>query len=132
MSTAAPRILGAARRAAAGRSHRDGPRTRGEAQRAGSAVRAKILFALSTTENSWLKPGDVLGAAEQQKARLVQAVVKRRQHALLQRLIEVDEDVAAAHQVQLRERRIAREVVPHEDAQVAHGLVDAVAASRPW
>ena len=41
---------------------------------------------------------------------------------------EVDEDVAAAHEVELGERRIARQVVADEDAQLAHGLADAVAA----
>ena len=38
----------------------------------GSAVRAKILFALSTDREQLAEPGDALGAAEQQKAGLVQ------------------------------------------------------------
>ena len=59
---------------------------------------------------------------------MVEAVVKRGDDALLQRGAEVDEDIAAAHQIELGERRIARQVVAHEDAQLAHGLADAVAA----
>ena len=67
-------------------------------------------------------------AAEEQEAGLVQAVVEGRQDPLLQRLVEVDEDVAAAHQIQLGERRVAGQVVPDEDAQIAHRLADSVPA----
>ena len=50
--------------------------------------------------------GDVLRVTEQEKPGLVQREVERGKHPLLQLLAEVDEDVAAAHEVKLREGRI--------------------------
>ncbi len=66
--------------------------------------------------------------AEHEKPRLRQGVVKRLDDALLEGLIEVDENVAAAHQVELRERWVSREIVLHEDAHVSNALDDAIAA----
>src|SRR5258707_445660 len=71
-----------------------------------------------------------LGAPEYEVAGLVEAVVEGRDDPLLKRGGEVDEDVAAGDQVQLREGRVTGQVVPHENAQLAHDLVDAVAAVR--
>ncbi len=75
--------------------------------------------------------GGALRAAEEEVAGLVEAVVGRGQHAPLERLAEVDEDVPAAQQVQPGERGIARDVVPDEDAQLANGRADAPAALGP-
>ena len=72
--------------------------------------------------------GGALRAAEEEVTGLVEAVVGRGQHAPLQRLAEVDEDVPAAQQVELGEWRVARDIVPDEDAQLAHGRADAPAA----
>jgi len=65
---------------------------------------------------------------EEEEPRLVQGVVNAGEDSLLKRLAEVDQDVATAHQIHLREGRIAREIVPDEDAQLAHVLLDAIAA----
>ena len=53
--------------------------------------------------------------------------MKGREHTLLQRRLEVDEDVAAGDQVEMRKRRIAHDVLPREHAQVTHRLVDSIA-----
>ncbi len=45
--------------------------------------------------------------------------------------VEIDQEVAAADQVQARERRIACHVLPREDAQVANVLRDPVLAVLP-
>ena len=49
----------------------------------------------------------------------------------LQLGVEVDEDVATADEVELGEGRIPREIMPHEHAEVADLLADAVAAFSP-
>jgi hypothetical protein len=66
--------------------------------------------------------------AQHEEAVGVQGVVKRRQHPLLVRRLEIDEDVAAGDQVHAGERRILPEVVLREHALVAHVLSDLVAA----
>jgi hypothetical protein len=71
--------------------------------------------------------GDVLRAAEEEKAGIVEREVQRREHPLLQLWTEVDEDVAAAHEIELGERRIARQIVLHERAAFADRLADPVA-----
>ena len=81
---------------------------RGEPQRARQAPCARrSCSALSTTENSWPKPEMLSVRPSSRIARLVQRVVKAGEDPLLQRLVEVDEDVAAAHEIELRERRVA-------------------------
>ena len=50
-----------------------------------------------------------------------------REHALLQHRLEVDEHVSARDQIEMRERRIAHEVLAREHAQVAHRLENPVA-----
>ncbi len=69
---------------------------------------------------------DALAAPEHEEAGPVQTVVEGGHHALLQRVPEIDEHVAAAHQIQAREGRVAGEIVPDEDAQLADQLVDPV------
>ena len=65
---------------------------------------------------------------QQQDARGQQGVVEQRHHPLLHAGLEVDEHVPAADQVHAAERRIPGQVVPREDAHVADGLEDLVAA----
>jgi hypothetical protein len=54
--------------------------------------------------------------------------MKKRDDVLLQRRFQIDQQVAAADQVHLRERRIDQQVLLGKDAHIAHVLVDAVAA----
>ena len=71
---------------------------------------------------------DRLGVSEQQDAARLERVVKHRQQLLLQLAVHVDEHVATADHVEPREWRIARQIVPGEDAEVAERLRDAIAA----
>ena len=59
---------------------------------------------------------DGFALAEEEVSWLVQAVVQHRHDPPLQVGVEVDEHVATADEIQLGERRIPREVVPHEHA----------------
>src|SRR6266446_1682993 len=74
------------------------------------------------------EPRYAFAVPEEEEPRLVQGVVNAGEDSLLKRFAEVDQDVATAHQIHLREGRIAREIVPDEDAQLAHVLLDAIAA----
>src|SRR5262249_8066930 len=69
-----------------------------------------------------------LGGAQQQEAARIQPVVQHGQHALLQGHVEIDQDVPATDQVEPGEGRIDGQVVPGEDAQIAHRLADLVVA----
>ena len=71
---------------------------------------------------------DALGRAEEQKAVGIERVMQDRQHATLKGVVHVDEDIPATHQIEARERRIARHVVPREDAQIADAFADLVMA----
>ena len=71
---------------------------------------------------------DSLGRAEEKEPAGVQRVVEDRNEPLLQIRAEVDHEVAATDEVELRERRILDDVLLGEDEQVADPLVDAVAA----
>jgi hypothetical protein len=73
---------------------------------------------------------DRLGRPEQQKALGIQAVVKERDHPLLQRRAHVNENVATADQVEPRERRVLRHVVDREHAEIADALADLKARIR--
>ena len=53
-----------------------------------------------------LAPGDRLGRAEEQVSAFAQREVEQTQHPLLEVGLEVDQEVAAADQVQPRERRV--------------------------
>src|SRR5262249_40662264 len=72
---------------------------------------------------------DALAAPEDQEAGLREAVVQRPEAARLQAGIEVEEHVPAAREIEPRERRVAREVVLHEDAEVADELLDPIRAA---
>jgi hypothetical protein len=54
----------------------------------------------------------------------VERVVEEREELSLQRRLEIDEQIAAGEQVEARERRVRGDVLPREDAQVAHRLRD--------
>jgi hypothetical protein len=66
---------------------------------------------------------DRLGGAEEEVAAGQQREVEHLEHVLLRRPVEVDQQVAAAHQVQARERRVVQDVVLGEDQVVAQRLV---------
>lgn len=57
--------------------------------------------------------------------------MKHIDQAALDRWSQVDQDIAAQDQVQLGERRVARQVLPREDAQIADRLVNAKVSVRP-
>jgi hypothetical protein len=97
----------------------------------GVALRGEDLVGLVDLIEELLAPVDVLCAAEQQEARVAQRVVKHRDDPPLEPLIEVDEDVATARQIQPRERRIAGQIVLDEHAEVANVLADAISRARP-
>ena len=105
----------------------DGPADRGGRSATDEASLRKTLCFLSTVSNSCAAPADRLRAAEHQIALRHQAVVQAGDDAALQGGTEVDEQVAAAHQVEPGEGRIGREVVAGKDAQVTHGLADLIA-----
>jgi hypothetical protein len=69
---------------------------------------------------------DRLGAPQHQKAHRPQGVVKDGHQLLLQRQAQIDQDVAADDQIQLRKRRVARQVLTGKDAHIAHRFVDPV------
>ena len=73
------------------------------------------------------KLADALGGAEKQHAAGFQRVVEQRNELLLQFHAHVDQQVAAADQVQPGERRVLDHVLLGEDQHVADALVDAVA-----
>ncbi len=67
---------------------------------------------------------DGLRVPQQEEAAGIQGVVEVGDHLPLHAGLEVDEDVAAADEVQVGEGRIPDQIVAREDAQVAHGLAD--------
>ena len=71
---------------------------------------------------------DVLGRTQKQKTSHLQSVVQYRQDALLQRIIQVDEQIPATDQVEVAKRGVRDHVVAGEDAQFPHQLADLVAA----
>ena len=71
------------------------------------------------------------GRAKDQVTRRLQGVVKGREEPLLQRRFQVDQHVAAADEVEVRERRVGRHVLPGEDAHVPDALLHPEAAARP-
>jgi len=54
--------------------------------------------------------------------------MEERQDPLLQGEVQVDQQVAAARQIEPRERRVATNIVLGEDTQFANGLADLVLA----
>src|SRR5687767_15708310 len=76
------------------------------------------------------RTAQILRAPEHQESARRERVLEERDRFLLQLRIEVDQDVAAGREVDLRIGRIARHVVRGEDAQLAHRLRDLPAARR--
>ena len=64
---------------------------------------------------------------EEEKAAGLQRILENRQYSLLQRRAHVDQHVPATDEIQLGKRRIAGQIVPREDAQIAHELLDLIA-----
>src|SRR5438270_1893373 len=71
---------------------------------------------------------DVLRGSENQEAPGFQGVVEEQYDLPLQDLVEIDQEVSAAHQIEPREGRVAGEVLAGEDAQIADRLRDLVVA----
>ena len=74
------------------------------------------------------RQGDTLGGTKKQHALRTKRVVERSQDPTLRERVQIDEKIAAADQVQSRERRIARHILPREQAQIANVLRNAVLA----
>ena len=75
--------------------------------------------------------GDTLGGTEKQQALRAKRVVERSQDPALRDFVEIDQEIAAADQVQSRERRIARHVLTREEAEIADVLRNAVLTVLP-
>ena len=118
----APRVA----RCAASRSARPGSGRIRAADDPGELAEDLLLLVDGLEELG--EAGDRLRAAQDEVAVLAQPVVETGDHPALQGGAEVDQQVAAADQVEVGERRVARHVVAREDAQLANGLVDLVAA----
>jgi hypothetical protein len=69
-----------------------------------------------------------LRGREHEVAARPERVMEDRHQPALERLIEIDEHVPAHDEIELRERRIAGDVLAREDAHVAHRLMDAMGA----
>ena len=88
----------------------------------------KILCVLSIARKSGRYPEMFSARPRSEEPGFVQGVVKRLNDSLLQLLIEIDENIPAAHEIEPRERRVSREIVLNEDAQIPNALVDSIAA----
>src|SRR5207248_10808931 len=66
--------------------------------------------------------------SQNQIAAGVERVMKLRDAALVQIRTQIDEDVAAADQVEPRERWIGAKILPREGADIAHATVDLITA----
>src|SRR6185503_8701943 len=67
---------------------------------------------------------------DQEESARAQGIVERRKHALLQRWLEVDEEIPTADEVDARVRRVVHQVVVGEDANVADRLHDLIAVAH--
>jgi hypothetical protein len=72
-----------------------------------------------------------LGGTKKQHILRTKRVVERSQDPALSHLVQIDEEIAAADEVQSRERRIARHVLTREETQIAYVLRDAVLVVVP-
>lgn len=72
---------------------------------------------------------DRLGIAEHQEPPGLQGVMEVGNDPLLNGRLEVDQQIAAADEIQVREGRIGRDVLPGEDAHVADRFSDLVPPS---
>ena len=71
---------------------------------------------------------DAFGVAEHQKSPGLQRVVKHRQQLPLKRAVHVDQHVPTAYQIEMRERRVARQILPREHAHIADRFGHLIAA----
>ena len=71
---------------------------------------------------------DGFGSAQQQESARAQRIVERGQRLLLQGRLQIDQQVAATHDIHAREGRVGDQVLAREDHHLAQALADAVAA----
>jgi hypothetical protein len=90
------------------------------------APRVDGALAARSEEEPWAH--HVLRGADQQIPVRAQCVVEDLIDVLLRAALEIDQKIAAADQVEVRERGIREQVVMREDDDLAHFLVHAVAA----
>ncbi len=72
--------------------------------------------------------GGAFCASEQQESSGPERVVKDREHVALCGVIQIDEQIAATDQVEVREGRIPGDVMTGEDATFPYALVDLVSS----
>src|SRR5438045_5298474 len=68
------------------------------------------------------------GTAQHEEAAGLKGIMKNRQNFPMQSGPEINEDVAAANQVHVGERRVREHVLPGEDAHIPNDFVDLVIA----
>src|SRR5690606_41199023 len=78
-----------------------------------------------------LRGPDRLRAAEEQAAVFLEGVLEHRQHPALRIRLEIDQKVAAADQVEARERRLREDVLLGEHHRVAQRLRHAIVVALP-
>jgi hypothetical protein len=116
-------------------SGRSSARARGRAapgqQDAGRAphLHVQLELAVLGLEELPARP-HALRRAEPEDALGLERIVQDRHDALLQRRLQVDQQVPAADQVHPRERRVGEGVVPREYAYVADRLADPIVPIR--
>src|SRR5438552_1789954 len=86
------------------------------------SVRARCRRVRSSAWSS----GRGLRGTQQREAVGIERVVQDAQHRWLQHRLQVDEDVAAGHEVDVREGGVLREVLRREDEQIANGAAHEV------
>ena len=119
---------------AAGRRFRPHPRQQRREARQRQPLRAlKTLIAQVKLGRSvehreqFAEVAHALGAAQQQQPTRVERIVEQRQEPLLQLDVQVDQQVAAADQVEFGKRRVLDQVLLGENQHVADVFVDPVA-----
>ncbi len=106
-----------------------GSTARGEARQAQLAVRHvaapedAVLLALGGEQ---VRPFDRLGGAQHEVPLRIQGVVEDADHIPLRLALQVDQQVAAGDEVQVRERRILQQIVRREGDDIAYRFADAV------
>src|SRR5438128_3602373 len=71
---------------------------------------------------------DRFGGAKNEEAARLEREMERTHDPALQGRRHIDQNVPTTHEVELRERRVLREIVPRENAHLPQGLVDLIAA----
>ena len=124
---------GEARRRHARRVRRDRPAVRTPRRQLQAVGRARAPCAVNPPLpghrlEEVLLGADALGRTQEQAAALAQREVEGPRDPPLRRRVQVDEQVAAAHEVEAGERRVGRQVVRGEDDGVAQVLRHVVPA----